>query len=76
MICQKPWPPVGRGLFFVYICIENFKILIVTYPMTDFNITWLECCFGETSIKIVQAVMIRQKTWLPWGGAYFPYISK
>ena len=47
MICQKPWPPEGRGLFFVYICIENFKILIVTYPMTDFNITWLECCFGE-----------------------------
>ena len=47
MICQKPWPPGGRGLFLVYICIENFKILFVTYPMTDFNITWLECCFGE-----------------------------
>ena len=40
-------PQRGRGLFFVYICIVNFKILIVTYPMTDFNITWLECCFGE-----------------------------
>ena len=40
-------PRGGRGSFFVYICIENFKILIVTYPMTDFNITWLECCFGE-----------------------------
>ena len=37
----------GRGLFFVYICIENFKILLVTYPMTNFNITWLECCFGD-----------------------------
>ena len=47
MIRQKPWPPGGRGLFFVYICIENFKILLVTYPMTNFNITWLECCFGD-----------------------------
>ena len=28
------------------------------------------------STKIVQAIMIHQKTWLPWGGAYFPYISK
>ena len=37
----------GGCLFFIYICIENFKILLVTYPMTDFNITWLECCFGE-----------------------------
>ena len=27
------------------------------------------------STKIVQAVMIRQKTWLLGGGAYFPYKS-
>ena len=27
------------------------------------------------SIKIVQVIMIRQKTWLLGGGAYFPYIS-
>ena len=37
----------GRGLFFLYIYIENFKILLVKYPLTDFNITWLECCFGD-----------------------------
>ena len=53
MIRQKPWPPAGGGggggggLFFIYICIEKFKILLVSYPMTDFNITWLECCFGD-----------------------------
>ena len=29
---------------------------------------WWSCC------KIVQAIWIRQKTWLPGGGAYFPYI--
>ena len=27
-----------------------------------------------SSTKIVQAISIRQKTWLPGGGAYFPYI--
>ena len=43
---SKNMAPRGRGLFFVYICIENFKILLVIYPLTDFNITWLECCFG------------------------------
>ena len=37
----------GRGLFFVYICIENFKILLVRNHLTDFNITWQECCFGD-----------------------------
>ena len=26
------------------------------------------------STKIVQAIWIRQKTWPPWGRAYFPYI--
>ena len=34
----------GRGLFFVYICIEIFKILLVRNHLTDFNITWQECC--------------------------------
>ena len=30
---------------------------------------WWSCC------KIFQAIWIRQKTWTPGGGAYFPYIS-
>ena len=29
--------PRGRGLFPIYICIENFKILLVKYLVTDFN---------------------------------------
>ena len=29
---------------------------------------WWSCC------KIVQTILIRQKTWTPGGGAYFPYI--
>ena len=28
-IRQKTWPPGGRGLFSLYICIENFKNLLV-----------------------------------------------
>ena len=28
-----------------------------------------------SSTKIVQAIRIRQKTWPPGGGAYFPYVS-
>ena len=121
----------GRGLFSLYIYIENFKNLLVRNSWIEFSVTWQECCFGTfyqdcsslhdtsktmapsgvglifhiylhrkflnsschiphdqfqyylagmllwwTSIKIVQAIMIRQKTWLPWGGACFPYISK
>ena len=29
----------GRGLFSVYICIENFKMLLVKYLLTNFNNT-------------------------------------
>ena len=35
----------GRGLFFLYIYIENFKNLLVRNHWTDFNITRQECFF-------------------------------
>ena len=47
LIRQKTWPPWGRGLFSVYICIENFKILLERSQLTNFNISWQECCFGD-----------------------------
>ena len=56
----------GRGLFSLYIYIENFKNLLVRNQWADFNITWQECFFG-----FVQAVMIRQKTWPLEDGAIF-----
>ena len=62
----------GRGLFSVYIYIENFKNLFVRDHWTEFNIILQKCSFGD---KIVQAIWIRQKKWPPGGGAYFPYIS-
>ena len=37
----------GRGLFFLYICIENFKNLLVRNHWTDFNIILQKCSFGD-----------------------------
>ena len=42
---SKTWLPGGRGLFSLYIYIENFKNLLVRYHWTDFKITWQECSF-------------------------------
>ena len=120
----------GRGLFSLYINIENFKNLLVRNHWTNFNIILLKCSVGDlvprlfkpfgfvkkhgrqgaglifpiylywkltksscqkplnqflynfaemflwwAFTKIVQAIWIRQKTWPPGGGTYFPYIS-
>ena len=43
MICPKIMAARGRGLFSLYIYIENFKNLLVRNQWTDFNITWQEC---------------------------------
>ena len=119
----------GRGLFFLYIYIENLKNLLVWNHWTDFHIILQKCSLGDPlprlfkpfgfvkkhgrhgaglifpiylhrklkksscqkpldrfpytfaemflwwlSTKIVQAIWIRQQTWPPGGGAYFPYI--
>ena len=46
--------PRGQGLFSVYICMENIKILLVKYLLTDFNnALW-------PSTKNVQAILICQ----------------
>ena len=44
MICQKNVAARVRGLIFLYIYIENFKIKIfVRNHWTDFIITWQKC---------------------------------
>ena len=117
----------GAGLIFLIYLYGNFKNLLVRNHWTYFNITWQKCFFCNllprlfklswfvkkygcqgggayfsyrkllksscqklldrflynlakmfpwwSSTKIVQAVMICQKTWLLGGGAYFPCIS-
>ena len=42
----------GRGLFSLYIYIENFKNLLVRNSLTEFNVTWQECCFGDLLPKL------------------------
>ena len=37
----------GRGLFFLYIYVENFKNLLVRNHWTDFNIILQKCSFGD-----------------------------
>ena len=37
----------GRGLFSLYINIENFKNLLVRIQWTDFNIILQKCSFGD-----------------------------
>ena len=64
----------GRGLFSVYICIENFKILLVRKHLTDFNITWQECCFGDPLSRLFKQ-HDSSKNMVTRFGAYFPYIS-
>ena len=48
---KKHGPQGVRGLFSIYICIENFKILLVKYSLTHFSIAWLECCFGDPLLR-------------------------
>ena len=44
-------------------------------PLDRFQHNFAEMFLWWSSIKIVQAFCICQKTWSPGGGAYFPYIS-
>ena len=65
----------GRGgVFFLYICIKNFKKSSCQKPLDRFQNNIAEMFPGLPSTKIVQAVMIRQKIWSLGGRAYFPYI--
>ena len=65
----------GRGLFSLYIYIENFKKASCQKPLDRFQYNFAEMFLWLSSTKIVQAIWIRQKTWPPGGRAYFPYIS-
>ena len=44
---QKTWPPGGRGLFSLYIYIENFKNLLVINHWTYFNIILQKYSFSD-----------------------------
>ena len=46
-ISQKNMAARGRGLFSLYISIENFKNLLVRNLLTNFNIILQKCFFGD-----------------------------
>ena len=49
--------------------------IFLSETMDRFQYNFAEMFLWWSSTKIVQAIWIRQKIWLPAGGAYFPYIS-
>ena len=58
----------GRGLFFLYICIENFKILHIRNHLSDFIITWQECCFDDLLPRLFkQSWFIKKHSCKGWG---------
>ena len=63
-----------RGLFSLYIYIENFKKSSCQNLPERFWYNLAELFLWWPSIKIVQTVMICQKTWPPGDGAYFPLV--
>ena len=67
----------GRGLFSLYICIENFKILLVRNHLTDFNITWHDGFLGDPLPRLFKQSSFVKKTWLLGVGLIFPiYLSR
>ena len=62
----------GRGLFSLYIYIENLKNSSCQKPLDRFQYNLAEMFPWRPFTKIIQAVMICQKTWQLGGGAYFP----
>ena len=64
----------GRGLFSLYIYIENFKTLLVRNHQTDFNIILQKCSFGDPLPRLFKPFGFVKKR-PPGGGAYFPHIS-
>ena len=65
----------GRGLFSLYIYIENFKNLLVRNQWFDFNIILQKCSFGDPLPRLFKPFGFVEKHGRQGGGAYFPYIS-
>ena len=64
----------GAGLIFPIYLYRKLKKSSCQKPLDRFPYTFAEMFLWWPSTKIVQAIWIRQKTWPPGGGAYFPYI--
>ena len=74
-IRRKTWPPGGRGLFSLYIYIENLKNLLVRNHWTDFHIILQKCSFGDPLPRLFKPFGFVKKHGRQGGLACFPYVS-
>ena len=69
--CVKKHGRQGAGLIFpIYL----YRKLLVRNDWTDFNIILQKCFFGDPLRRLFKPYGFVKKTWLPGGGAYFPYV--
>ena len=62
----------GRGLFSLYIYIENFKNLLVRNHWTDFNIILQKCSFGDPLPRLFKPFGFVKKHGCQGAGLIFP----
>ena len=62
----------GRGLFSLYIYIENFKNLLVRNHWTDFNIILQKCSFGDPLPRLFKPFGFVKKHGRQGAGLIFP----
>ena len=62
----------GRGLFSLYIYIENFKNLLVRNHWTDLNIILQKCSFGDPLSKLFKPFRFLEKHGHQGAGFIFP----
>ena len=64
----------GRGLFSLYIFIENFKNLLVRNHWTDFNIILQKCSFGDPLPRLFKPFGFIKKHGRQGRGLFSPFI--
>ena len=69
---QKNMAARGRGLFSLYICIENLKNLLVRNHWTNFNIILHKCSFGDPLPRLFKPFGFVKKHGRHWAGLIFP----
>ena len=62
----------GRGLFSLYIYIENFKNLLVRNHRTDFHIILQKCSFGDPVARLLKPFGFVKKHGRQGAGRIFP----
>ena len=64
----------GRGIFSLYIYIENFKNLLVRNHWTDFNIILQKCSFGDPLPRLFKPFGSSKNMATRGRGLFSPYI--